>query len=335
MPQEHSSPFSSSPFSSSAKENRKTKHQDTQHFYKMTEFVSLSNKKRKADDLAADVEIDIDTTDEEQEQPAAQGKDDEGFEDGNEEILNVDFDIIGITKDPKTNLPIDQDFHSVKALLRQIFGPGISLKLNLSKLADLIFEKSLATNFVKCDGELSDPYCFLSFVPYDIVNKEATDLIHLLKSYENIDLSIFLQSLNNDSKLAKKTCFVFSERFINMPHEIVPPLYEITMNEMKESCDENEEMKFFLVMTRKYEINYENDDSLEEKEEGDEDNKKKVKHSLGYDYFHLEDEFFAKNAKIQFEGVAHKGLLPVYYLLSNEGLKKSLLQAQQEIASWE
>lgn len=298
----------------------------------MTDFVSLSSKKRKANDLSAEVEIDIDTTDEEQELQAGQGKDDEGFEDGNEEILNVDFDIIGITKDPKTNLPIDQDFHSVKSLLRQILGAGISLKLNLSKLTDLVFEKSLATNFVKCDGELSDPYCFLSFVPYEVINRESSDLIHMLKSYENMDLNIFLQSLNNDSKLAKKTCFVFSERFINMPHEIVPPLYEITMNEMKESC---EEMKFFLVITRKYEINFENDDSLEEKDETDEDKKKKVKHSLGYDYFHLEDEFFAKNAKIQFEGVAHKGLLPVYYLLSKEGLQKSLLEAQQEIASWE
>lgn len=298
----------------------------------MTDSVTLANKKRKADNLNEEVEIDIDSTDDEQQEQVVEGEED--YEDDNEETVNVDFDIVGVTKDPETNLPIEQDFHSVKSLLRQILGSEISLKLNLSKISDLILEKSLATNFIKCDGELSDPYCFLSFVPFNLINKEATDLIHLLKSYENVNLNIFLQSLNTDTKLAKKTCFVFSERFINMPHEIVPPLYDITMNEMKQNSEDDEEMKFFLIMTRKYEINFENDDSLEEKEEDEDSNNKKVKHSVDYDYFHLEDEFFAKNAKIQFEGVAKKGLLPVYYLLSNEGLKKSLLEVQQEIASW-
>ncbi|XBW36807.1 hypothetical protein QEN19_002384 [Hanseniaspora menglaensis] len=282
----------------------------------MSEFVTLSQKKRKADDLNEEIEIDIDTTDDEQqERKAGEDNDDDDYED----IEDGEQDI---------------DFHSVKSLLRQVLGNEISMKLNLSKIADLILEKALATNFIKCDGELSDPYCFLSFLPYDIINKEATDLIHLLKSYENVNLNIFLQSLQNDTKLAKKTCFVFSERFINMPHEVASPLYDITMNEMKENSEDAEEMKFYLIISRKYEINYENDDSLEDKEVNEDDNNKKVKHAVDYEYFHLEDEFFAKNAKIQFEGVPKKGLLPVYYLLSNDGLKKSLLEVQQEIASW-
>ena len=177
----------------------------------------INNRKRKNEEVSNEP-IDIDTTDEEgQEQ-------EEGIEDVEQEIVNVDFDIIGVTKDASTKLPIEQDFHSVKSLLRQVLGSEASLKVNLSKLADSILEESLATNFIKCDGQMSDPYCFLSFVPYNTINKNNKDLLMVLNNLDNTNLNIFLDSLKTDASIAKKTCFVFSERFINMPHEVVPPL---------------------------------------------------------------------------------------------------------------
>lgn len=288
----------------------------------------INNRKRKNEEVSNEP-IDIDTTDEEgQEQ-------EEGIEDEEQEIVNVDFDIIGVTKDASTKLPIEQDFHSVKSLLRQVLGSEVSLKVNLSKLADSILEESLATNFIKCDGQMSDPYCFLSFVPYNTINKNNKDLLMVLNNLDNTNLNIFLDSLKTDASIAKKTCFVFSERFINMPHEVVPPLYSITIGEMVENMDnvKKEEVNFYIIMTRKYEINFDNDDTLEEKEE--EDTKtKKTKHNTDYDFFHLEDQFFEKNAKIQFEGNSKKGILPVYYVLTKEGLQKSLLEVEQEISSW-
>lgn len=291
----------------------------------------LSNNRKRKNEEVSNEPIDINTTDEEEEQK--QEEQEEGIEDEEQEIVNVDFDIIGVTKDANTKLPIEQDFHSVKSLLRQVLGSEASLKINLSKLADSILEESLATNFIKCDGQMSDPYCFLSFVSYNTITKNNKDLLLVLNNLDNTNLNIFLDSLKTDASIAKKTCFVFSERFINMPHEVVPPLYSITIGEMVENMDKKEEVNFYIVMTRKYEINFDNDDTLEEKEE-EETKTKKTKHNTDYDFFHLEDQFFEKNAKIQFEGNSKKGILPVYYVLTKEGLQKSLLEVEQEISSW-
>lgn len=291
----------------------------------------LSNNRKRKNEEVSNEPIDINTTDEEEEQK--QEEQEEGIEDEEQEIVNVDFDIIGVTKDVNTKLPIEQDFHSVKSLLRQVLGSEASLKINLSKLADSILEESLATNFIKCDGQMSDPYCFLSFVSYNTIIKNNKDLLLVLNNLDNTNLNIFLDSLKTDASIAKKTCFVFSERFINMPHEVVPPLYSITIGEMVENMDKKEEVNFYIVMTRKYEINFDNDDTLEEKEE-EETKTKKTKHNTDYDFFHLEDQFFEKNAKIQFEGNSKKGILPVYYVLTKEGLQKSLLEVEQEISSW-
>ncbi|KAL6931787.1 related to Protein BCP1 [Hanseniaspora guilliermondii] len=290
----------------------------------------LSNNRKRKNEEVSNEPIDINSTDEENQEVQ-----EDGIEDDEQDIVNVDFDVIGVTKDPNTKMSIEQDFHSVKSLLRQILGSDASLKLNLSKLADSILEESLATNFIKCDGQMSDPYCFLSFVSYNTINKNNKDLMLVLNNLGNTNLNIFLDSLKTDASIAKKTCFVFSERFINMPHEVVPPLYSITIGEMMENMEniKKEEINFYIIMSRKYEINFDNDDTLEEKDDQDTQTKK-TKHNTDFDFFHLEDQFFEKNAKIQFEGVSKKGILPVYYVLTKEGLEKSLLEVEQEISSW-
>jgi protein BCP1 len=71
------------------------------------------------------------------------------------EIVDVDFDFF----DPK-----EIDFHAIKRLLQQVFGPE-SEKVLLSELADLIIAQPHIGSCVKTDGdENSDPYAFITTI---------------------------------------------------------------------------------------------------------------------------------------------------------------------------
>ena len=69
------------------------------------------------------------------------------------DMLDVDFEWF----DPHPTI----DFHGLKTLLRQLFGIDAQL-FNLSELADLILAQPLLGSTVKCDGQESDPFAFLT-----------------------------------------------------------------------------------------------------------------------------------------------------------------------------
>ena len=166
----------------------------------MVQVVKLSalSKKRAVDEES---DLDISSTD-------SNISDQENGQE-EQEIINIDFDFF--------NGNPDVDFHALKNLMRQLFGPQESNRIQLSELANLILDSPTTT--IKTDGKESDPYCFLSFIDYK-ANKDSDYAKYLRKV--DPKLATFLQTIDQ----SEKTCsLVLSERLINMPPEVVPPLY--------------------------------------------------------------------------------------------------------------
>ena len=240
-----------------------------------------------------------------------------------EEIVNIDFDFF----DANPNV----DFHATKNLLRQLFGQQESNKLQLSQLADLILNSPTTT--IKTDGPESDPYCFLSFVDYR-ENKDSDYVKYLIKTDGR--LASFFKSIDNSN--GKKSCaLVMSERLINMPPEVVPPLYRITLEDAKKSREDDREYDFYVILGRKYEVNFdmdtEGDGGNGGSSEKGERSKKRVKNE-GVDYFHEEDRFFEKLAKIHFETDSQKGLIRSFMVLDHEGLVEGINELEREMSKW-
>lgn len=276
----------------------------------------LTNRKRKNDgeekSSSEESEIDISSTDSENEE--ATGKEMEL--DDSEELVNIDFDFY--------NGNPEVDFHALKNLSRQLFGPQESNRIQLSALSDLILASPTTT--IKTDGQESDPYCFLSFIDYKD-NRTSDYAKYLMKVDPR--LATFLQTIDNAGN--KKCALVMSERLINMPPEVVPPLYKITLDDVSKSLGNSENYDFYVIVSRKYEVNFDTDEDLTKTTV--DRSKKRVKNDE-IDYFHEEDRFFEKHAKIHFQSDAKKGIINAYMVMTHDGLTKSINELEQEITNW-
>ncbi|KAK4954302.1 Mss4p nuclear export [Elasticomyces elasticus] len=208
-------------------------------------------------------------------------------------ILNVDFEWF----DPQPAV----DFHGFKTLLRQLFDADNQL-FDLSALADLILSQPTLGSTVKCDGNESDPYAFLTVLNLhqhrDVpVIKELTR--YLVEKATSIDSLKSLQGLlGSDSN--SQVGLILTERFINIPHATVPPMYNMLQEEMQWANDEGELYQFthYLVISKTYrEVASQLDMEVE-----DDRPQKKAKAKKGGAvveetfYFHPEDEVLQKHA---------------------------------------
>ncbi|KAK5700197.1 Mss4p nuclear export [Elasticomyces elasticus] len=208
-------------------------------------------------------------------------------------ILNVDFEWF----DPQPAV----DFHGFKTLLRQLFDADNQL-FDLSALADLILSQPTLGSTVKCDGNESDPYAFLTVLNLhqhrDVpVIKELTR--YLVEKATSIDSMKTLQGLlGSDSK--SQVGLILTERFINIPHATIPPMYNMLQEEMQWANDDGEPYQFthYLVISKTYrEVASQLDMEVE-----DERPQKKAKAKKGGAaveetfYFHPEDEVLQKHA---------------------------------------
>jgi len=216
-----------------------------------------------------------------------------GDEDSDEDIVNVDFDFF----DP---IP-DIDWHAIKRLLIQLFQSDSEL-FQLHLLTDLILSQPLLGSTVKCDGRESDPYAFLSIINLHTHNSHPSvkSLIEYLlqKSTSDKTLDTFLQSILSPTSTGQ-VGLVLSERLINMPVQIVPPMYQMLLDEIKWALEENEPYNFdyLLFISRTYSLSPE---ELAELESRDVRSKRqKGPHSSPVDgiyFFHVEDELIQKFA---------------------------------------
>lgn len=272
----------------------------------------LSSRKRRVDDNQSSEESDIDVS-------STDSENDDDEDGGDEEIVNIDFDFF--------NGNPDVDFHAFKNLLRQLLGPQESSRVQLSQLADLMLASPTTT--IKTDGQESDPYCFLSFVNYK--EHRDSDYAQYLRKADP-KLTAFLQTI--DANQSKTCALVLSERLINMPAEVMPPLYKITLEDVTATLGDDKHYNFYLILTRKYEVNFDVDSDDDDDDEPSGRSKKRVK-QVEVDYFHPEDRFLEKHAKIKCDSPARKGLITSYMVVDHQGLIDTISDLEQEIASWQ
>lgn len=247
--------------------------------------------KRRADE--SDSDIDVSSTDSENEQEVEQEAGEE------EEIVNVDFDYFDLNP--------EVDFHATKTFLRQLFGDDCNM-FDISALADLILTKNSVGTTIKTDGTESDPFALLSVINLT-ENLEQPSIKALVdyflqKTSQNTEFNIILKKLLAGGKTTKnsakqlKVGLIISERMINMPVEVVPPMYKMLLSEMEKAEDSHEKYEFdyFLVVSKIYHMVAAN---IQEETSDKKTKKKKVpaEQPVESDYFHYEDIVLEENAK--------------------------------------
>ncbi|ODQ52177.1 hypothetical protein SAICODRAFT_38130, partial [Saitoella complicata NRRL Y-17804] len=232
--------------------------------------------------------------------------------------INVDFEYF----DPQ---PID--FHALKNLCNQLFGPD-KIHFNTSELSDLILSQPLLGSTVKVDGNESDPYAFLTVL--NMNTHQDKDVIKQLKKY------ILEKSRSNSAlhakleKLLSPTAkthlgLVLSERLINMPPQIVPPMYRMLVEEIEWAIEDKEPYQFdaFLVFSKTYTelasglVSDEDDDEEEEEKQPKKKNKMAMKKKKSKQpskesfYYHIEDkllqEIAGPEARVTFQYTTKPG----------------------------
>lgn len=211
------------------------------------------------------------------------------------DLVNVDFEWF----DPNPEV----DFHGLKTLLRQLLDVDNQL-FDLSELADLILSQPLLGSTVKVDGSETDPYAFLTVLNLETHKVRSTPCMQSIAVLTGAQDKKCIQDLH--AYLTKKAPsllpaapaqigLILTERFINMPHEIVPPMYTMLMEEIQWAVEEKEPYAFthYLVLSKAYS---EVASSLPAVGQPPSKKKKAAKADDETFYFHPEDEVLHKHA---------------------------------------
>lgn len=212
----------------------------------------------------------------------ADGMDQDSSDGEDFDMVNVEFEWFNF--DPEV------DFHGVKSLLRQLFDVDASL-FNMSALADLVLSQPTIGSTVKVDGKATDAYAMLTVLNTH-VHREAEpikDIVQYLvdKARTNESLAVVADLLD----AGKHIGLIFSERLINIPPEIGPPLYSMLVDEVEAAVEDKEPYEFshYLILSKTYQ---EVDSTLDM----DKRKKKKAKEEASTFFFHPEDEVLHKHA---------------------------------------
>ncbi|KAI8981108.1 p21-C-terminal region-binding protein-domain-containing protein [Pilobolus umbonatus] len=202
--------------------------------------------------------------------------DSDSSDDGLQDIVDVDFDFYN---------PDDIDYHALKKLLTQLFSSDAEL-INLGDIADILIEENQVGTTVKVDDQKSDPYAILSVINLNVQKcpRKNEKLYHAVQD-------IF--SLSPEKPIG----WIISERFINMPVEIMPPMYAMLQEEMKKAVEQNEPYTFewYMFISKTYK------EVMSTVDNGEEDDTGKDMSTNETFYFQSEDEIIAKYAQYQFD----------------------------------
>ncbi|KAJ6119591.1 Protein bcp1 [Penicillium sp. IBT 18751x] len=204
------------------------------------------------------------------------------------EMVNVDFEWF----DPQPAI----DFHGLKNLLRQLFDNDAQM-FDLSALADLILSQPTLGSTVKTDGNESDPYAFLTVLNLQEhkdkpVIQELTKYIKT-KAAANPALSALHELISQTP--VPPIGLILTERVINMPSEVIPPMYNMLLEEMAWAIQDNEPYNFshYVIISKNYQ---EVESKLDLEEARPQKKKKKAGENAQQFFFHPEDEVLQRNA---------------------------------------
>lgn len=197
-------------------------------------------------------------------------------------MVNVDFEWFNF--DPEV------DFHGTKSLLRQLFDVDANL-FNMSALSDLILSQPTIGSTVKVDGKGTDAYAMLTALN-TAVHKDTEPMNEILKYLvEKAQTNEALPAVAELIKAGNHVGLVFSERLINMPSEIAPPLYSMLIEEVEAAVEDKEPYEFshYLILSRIYQ-------EVESTLDVEDRKRKKAKEEASRFHFHPEDEVLQKHA---------------------------------------
>ena len=185
------------------------------------------------------------------------------------------------------------DFHGLKSLLRQLFDVDAQL-MDISALANLILAQPLLGSTVKCDGNESDPYAFLTII--NLKEHDDKPEIQKLKKYltqqaaKNQALTPVAETLGGSNTVG----LILTERLINVPVEVVPPMYKMLLEEMTWANEEKEPYTFthYLIISK----NYREIESQLDQEDNRPQKKKKGSKKAEVFNFHAEDTIIQRSA---------------------------------------
>lgn len=188
------------------------------------------------------------------------------------------------------NYDAEIDFHGVKSLLRQLLDVDAGL-FDMSALADAVLAQPTIGSTVKVDGKSTDPYAIITVL--NTHEKRDAEPIKSLVRYlvGKAQANPALAAVAELVGAGKHVGLVLSERLINVPAEVAPPMYSMLVDEVEAAVEDKEPYDFthYLVLSKAYR---EVESTLDA---GDRRRKKAREESSTY-YFHPEDEVLQKHA---------------------------------------
>lgn len=216
------------------------------------------------------------------EAPDKMVEDGDSSDDDDFDMVNVDFEWF--------NFDSEIDFHGTKSLLRQLFDVDATL-FDISGLADLILSQPTIGSTVKVDGKETDAYAFLTALNLH-EHREKQPIAELTRYIaEKAKTNEALAGIPDLLSSGDHVGLVLSERLINMPSEIAPPMYNMLIDEIEAAVEDKEPYEFshYLIISKTY-------NEIESTLDVAERKRKKGKQDATLFYFHPEDEVLQKYA---------------------------------------
>ncbi|KYQ91212.1 hypothetical protein DLAC_08138 [Tieghemostelium lacteum] len=198
----------------------------------------IQDKKRKTRD-ESESESEIESDDSDKGVIPDSDSDEENYDDSDD---GSDFN--EITAEFEINPCVESDYHSIKNMISRLVPYNETINFSAGAITNLILEQSKKLKFgrsIRVEG-VDDPYGFLSVFNYNSVkdNESIEGLTEFMKikskSAETsfVDTkthggdSTFLSVLTNllSKSKAQPLGYVFNERFLNVPNDLVYPLHQ-------------------------------------------------------------------------------------------------------------
>ncbi|PVU86056.1 hypothetical protein BB559_006690 [Furculomyces boomerangus] len=227
--------------------------------------------------------------------------DNESGDENDMDVVDVDFDFF----DPK-----EIDFHAIKRMLISSFGDDHDA-FDTSELADIIVKQKLIGSTVKASGE-DDPYAFLT-----VLNMHELSDKNVIQQIKNYLLEKSGKTRVVKEKLAeilgetgKDVGIIFNERLMNMPVQVVPPMFKMLFEELEWAIADKERYDFewYIMTSPIYKEIAPTGDSDGNKGDMEEEmpgyvasGSKKSRISDKTFYFHPEDEFIEEFVDYKFD----------------------------------
>ncbi|KAF8952692.1 p21-C-terminal region-binding protein-domain-containing protein, partial [Flammula alnicola] len=173
-------------------------------------------------------------------------------------LVDVSFDFF----DPNPNV----DYHAIKRLLTQLLQRDAE-QLHMHELTELILSQPTVGTTIKTDGIESDPFALFTVLNMHLHHQNAS-----IKAIANYLLSV---TLAHDPAFHETLKALFSqseahvglvlcERLVNMPVQVIPPMYTMLADEIKWANADGEPYHFthLLFVSRVYHLSEEEESIL-------------------------------------------------------------------------